>query len=242
VPVPVLPISDGNGNLVDRESESIAPYMAHPTDEEDRQAFVSYMRARSVLTDLPKFSPATKFTLTAEELRLLLKLVLNPNLNAIKTTRGMLVGEMLVCNLICARDHPDLVGVKRTVYAFSGAKRSERSLLDMWIKFHSVAHLWASARYWDGQQTFFSVSEKTNISWVKDPAARLQFLAIAEVFRRMGEDTYAHGQRRRGRPLLDPHETWKVPSDLILPAATIELPEAIPDLLLKKLKKYRAPR
>src|SRR5438105_4485067 len=107
--MPFLSISDGNGNLIDEQGETIAPVMAHPTDENARQAFLSYMRAQSVLADLPQYAPTQKFTLTAEELRALLKLVLNPQLTAAKTARGMLVGEMLVCNLICSRIHPGLV-------------------------------------------------------------------------------------------------------------------------------------
>jgi len=81
-----------------------------------------------------------------------------------------------------------------------------------------------------------------DIAWIKDPTARLQFLAVAEALRAMGESTYARGQRRKGGPLLDPQETWKVPADLSLPPVTLELPDVMPEFLLKSLKKYRAPR
>src|SRR5262249_20037643 len=131
---------------------------------------------------------------------------------------------------------------KRTIYAFSNRRLSERSLMERWVKFRPVAHLWASARYWDGRGVFFSTSKDVNVDWVKNPAARLQFLAVAENLRSMGESTYAHGQRRRGKPLLDPEETWKVPPDLALPSVSLVLPAALPDLLIQRLRSYRPPR
>lgn len=240
--MPFLPISDGDGTLTDQESENIAPFMAHPGDEKARETFVSYMRARSVLVSLPHLPATTKFTFTAADLRILLELTLNPKLDVLKSYQGMLIGEMLVCNLICARDHPGLMGIKRTIYAFSNRRLSERSLMERWVKFRPVAHLWASARYWDGRGVFFSTSKDVNVDWVKNPVARLQFLAVAEILRSMGENTYAHGQRRRGKPLLDPEETWKVPPDLALPSVSLALPTALPDLLLQRLRSYRPPR
>lgn len=42
-------------------------------------------------------------------------------------------------------------------------------------------------------------------------------LAEAEALRRLGEKRYAHGQKARGKPFLDPEQMWRVPEGFDLP-------------------------
>jgi hypothetical protein len=235
--VPYLPISDGKGTLIDQESEGIAPFMAHPINEDGRERFNAIMRARTLLPVL-RASPQNRLVaLRAGELRALIELALAGRPETMDYRLGELASDILVFNLVCAKDHPQLVGVKRCIFALSTAKMSERSLMTRWTVYRSVAHLWAAVWLWNGSSPWYS-KDDIDVTWVKDQSARLQFLAMAEQLRLMGENTFAHGQRSRSQPILNPSETWKVPPDLILPAVTVKF-QPIPAPLLARLKKYR---
>ena len=92
-----------------------------------------------------------------------------------------------------------------------GAK--ERSLQQIWQKYQSVAHLWATYHI----DRMFPKSNDHLIC----------FLAVAEHIRQLGEE---HRPERSKEPLLDPRVTWKVAPELSLPTVTfdwscIKLPE-----------------
>lgn len=183
-----------------------------------------------------------RYALTAGDLRTLLDLALHPQPDVFKARPFFSVADILIINLICARHQPALIGVKRAISTLSSDRRGNRTLLGFWGDYQSVAHLWASALHWSGKSTFSWESELDR-EWIKDPAGKLRFLAMAEAFRTMGENTYAHGQKRRRNPspLLDPSQSWRVPEDIALPSVSIDLPEP-QEGLVKALKAYSPSR
>jgi hypothetical protein len=100
----------------------------------------------------------------------------------------------------------------------TGASRA--SLIKIWSEYSPVAHLWAANAVGPHLSTL--------------SGSRLaEFLSRAERFRAMGE---AHKPARSKEPLLDPRETWTVPSRFILPEVPIDLPS--PDMLREAMSAW----
>jgi hypothetical protein len=112
----------------------------------------------------------------------------------------------------------------------------------------SVAHLWAAVRAAkqaaekkeDGSICDISDLLKTSIllSPRAVPDRLLKFLSFAEYFRRMGTTIIPHS---RTAPLLNPGETWQVPSTVQLAVLEME-PPSLEDWAIKILDNYQAPK
>jgi hypothetical protein len=92
-----------------------------------------------------------------------------------------------------------------------GASRAY--LAQIWTDYSPAAHLWAAK----------SIAPDL---WGQSGMGLATFLSLADRLRAMGE---AHKAQKSKGPLLDPRETWTVPSRFILPEVTVDLPT--PDML-----------
>jgi hypothetical protein len=134
----------------------------------------------------------------------------------------MIAHGILAINLMCAEHHPELLGYRRAG-RFSGHSLS--TVKRAWSRFAPVSHLLLAGSFnpHDGEQ-----DER---EWF------LQYLAYAEAVRLLGESVFAHGQAA-GSPLLNPDETWKCPSAIVLPSADVSFPP-LNERMLTKLRNVR---
>ncbi len=92
---------------------------------------------------------------------------------------------------------------------------NESRIKRMWRKCRPVASLWAAA-------IFLGKEELKVEELAADDLP--EFLAVAEDFRRFGEGLI---DRRTKKPALPEGETWRVPSELALPAKDLTMPALI---------------
>lgn len=138
--------------------------------------------------------------------------------------RGIAAGDVLRFIASYAEHPPEKpVGVNKAVTMVAERMRQSRypsgkqvscgrsTIYDAWAKYKSVAHLWAAYRCWI--EDFESGSILT--PW--EPNGLLNFLSLAEGFRKNCEMIFAFSQRHKAEPILNPAETWQLPTDLHLP-------------------------
>ena len=135
--------------------------------------------------------------------------------------RPMMAALTLAYVLGCAeareKAEPATLEHARRMIATAGGTRASlpgvaRSyLINLWRDFSPAVHLWAI-------KLLFPELWKNSSC---NGAALAEFLAYAEELRRRGE---THRPPRSRSPLLDPSESWLVPSRFDLPAITLELP------------------
>ncbi len=119
----------------------------------------------------------------------------------------------------------------------NGAK-SGRRIRQAWERYRPATPLWAAFLAWH------AAPRRERPGYAPDFFAPFQlenlptFLAIAEVYRRLGIKLYAHG---RTEPILDPAETWQPPPDLQLPNVRVTIP-SLEDWEAKTVEEYQVER
>jgi len=159
---------------------------------------------------------------------------------------GLTVGRILFRVIELGCFFPDssinkacfLVAQEKTQNPFWRGPRSERRIREAWEQYKPAAPLWAAALVGALiQQENLPGNGPDFISSVF-PQGLADFLALAELFRRVGLWLRPHGQTY---PILDSTETWQIPMDLQLPEVLMTF-DPLEDWILTALKAYRAPR
>lgn len=212
--MPVLKISDGQGDLLDG---FCAPM----------PAFEAFLRiwVLTHLPDEPDLSVAKEVVLTRtarsmkQDLKATLRLdLLERILKDQQDVRHRLTAYFIMAvNLACSVHHPELVGYRRAGLATG---RSLSTVRRAWRRFSPVAHLLVAPSFHphDGVQA--------SKDWL------LEMLAYGEEIRRHGENLIPHGQ---DKPLLDPAKTWTCPPDLVLPSVHLQI-EPLSENILRSLR------
>ena len=155
-------------------------------------------------------------------------------------------GDILLFLLRCAQHHPEYMSVERAVFLMQRVYRDfadrngnpancgASTIKNAWAAHRPAAHLCAAFR-------MFLEEGKLSDDFVTDPQALLEFLAVSEHFRDLGQSFFASRQEVRHGPILDPSTTWRCPR---FPELTrIEFEAApLPKGTLEYLEKYSRTR
>jgi hypothetical protein len=234
--MPILELTDGNGNGLVIGPLKVLATMLHPESEDRRKMWMA-----SVMLEVAaqrKVEPPN----TPMEILDMIHRSSGPR--SIKRTAvlnfncGRLAGEVLLSVLSSAEYEPRHATVRKALALVgrhivrnwpAGSPASPSSLKAIWKKFKPVAHLWAAARY-ELEMHRREASELLEY-WML-PDRFLRFLAVAEKLRVMGENHRPLGGRNNSsvldRHVLNPDVTWKFPSDLELPEVTVRMPRPTP--------------
>lgn len=126
---------------------------------------------------------------------------------------GPAAGQILWLTLCLSRHFPNRASVNSAVKILEARAGSQNktgggtTYRKAWSKFKSVAHFWG-AFCPHGPDKFISIFK---------PDTLATFLATAELLRRDGEAWFARGQKKHGKPLLDPETTVHLPANINLP-------------------------
>ncbi len=244
-PALILNISDGHGNLVCDASFRVLATMFHPNDSEARRLYVETMVALTLL-EVSQEVPKSQLVRAAEYAR-------NAEAQIEKATDsayGMAVaGDLLLLVINAALVAPEHATLARAIRVWTedqangrtpeGCKvaASPRSVKEAWSRFKLVAHLCAAWRISNDQ-----VPGSEQLSPASNDTLP-NFLAAAEMFRIFGEAHHAPSGRKGTKlyrdSLLDPDETWKVPSDLVLPELQLKIPP-LTEFAQQSFRDYRA--
>jgi hypothetical protein len=112
-------------------------------------------------------------------------------------------------------------------------RTSKRQVFRDWQQHKTTAHLWIAWNIWAKQTE--AVSPNADAISPSKRHSLPVFLAVAEVFRRVGLHLLPQGQKFA---VLDPSETWQPPPDILLP--DIEITLLLDDNSLDRLRDYRA--
>lgn len=262
---PTLDITDGRGGLRPLAEATVMALMLHPDNEQMRHEFLAKWHTR-ILAKVG--SSLEQRGYSAEEIdrewptilsrgadrhgilprSLVQALDTAPSREALEarirdsTARGVVIGEMLLTIITCARHHPAHVSVRKAIYLIRRALKdgrikpgavpgtSDAFLLREWKRLNPVAHLWAAA---------INVSEGPDLEDCSTLTVDREFLARAEALRLLGEQCFGRGQRRKHGPVLDPSKTWRMPRDLELPRVRLKT-QPLPERALAWLAEYHA--
>jgi hypothetical protein len=171
------------------------------------------------------------------------------DLAAARGAYGMVVaGDLLMMIASAAEYCPEHASLARAVRVLcedqakgrthEGRKvpASPRAVIAAWVRFKPVAHFCAAL----GLHT--DLGEQSGID-PSDPLKLPNFLAVADAFRMFGEQHHPPAGRFMSRPsestTLDPETTWRLPSELRLPAIVLRVPR--PTAFAESIyKEYRA--
>ena len=221
--MPDLPIADGDGSLLPFASLYLLAHMAFPQDRDARNALIVWNH-----TDQQQRESAehTVSSLPWGAVRVLMNAPLPPDMfrdfgKAI--IRGSRAGFIFVTLSLQAKQSSQEASVNRAVKT-SGkllgdlkgcdnvplefCANGHRKLWDDWTEYRSVAHLWAA---------YLKMTKRKKDQPKYDPFSRSnieQFLRGAEYLRAWGEWYTVRGQQHHHGPVLDPKNTWRVPSNL----------------------------
>src|SRR5262245_38843664 len=206
--VPVLPISDGDGNFLPTALSCLSAVMKNPQGGDAVESAVRSAVSRALGSALSLRPPQEMVLISAGELAALMDPTIRGSApDDTLPEAGILALYVLTVNVMCAEHRPGFVSVQRAASTLS--EKSRTTVLRAWKAFGRVSHLWAAIPY------------KPFSPDLPDWRAHLrEFLAHAEWLRKRSESVYAHGQRV---PLLDPVQTWKCPPDIELPAVEPEI-------------------
>ncbi|HVT19728.1 MAG TPA: hypothetical protein VHQ90_26530 [Thermoanaerobaculia bacterium] len=241
--MPVLPITDENGELHLFAPTEVLAVMLHPNDEPRRDDFRVWGLAHNIL-NMEDEEKRTKVLQASAELLVSTLFRLPDQLTFLRRTikyagSSWVAGEMLLFMLSAALHHPQHEsGPTQAVYTMSRTHRGRtfggeaaavkaRTLWKAWSRFKSAAHLVAVRQIalQDQQEMTPDLMEMITRLLIEDLPV---FLATSEGLRQLGE-------RHR---ILDGRETWRVPDNLDLPPAKIEVPP-LPASALEVLASYR---
>lgn len=245
--MPVLRISNGEGQLTEDAGSEILSAMLAPDDEDFR------VRHRVVTDCFALFADAiergeTSVPIPTATFGLILESPTLEELQAAALRRfsyGELAGFVLGLVVICAEQYPKHASLSRAVEALetvalkggtmpdgSPLPRSRAFLLKQWSVFKPVAHLYAAyeAVVWGKMHPLEVFQDETVV----------HLLAASEHFRRKGESLVVK-HRSSEETLLTPGEAWMPPPDLQIPEIRLE-DTRIPDEVLEAMKNYRAPK
>ncbi len=142
--------------------------------------------------------------------------------------RGVAAGYVLVLTLVKAEAGEKRTGVNAALSDLQPALEKRlgwgngggiSELKAAWRDFRPTAHLWA-------RQSMGPMGELCD-----DLPLFLEWIAGAEDLRRRGE---AFRPPKAKPPVLDPGTTWRMPDELVLPSATLELPSV--DTIISKIE------
>jgi hypothetical protein len=254
--MPVLDISDGQGNLTRMANIEVFGRMLFPHGGEEHEQFNTWAFI-GALAELPEDAyegPLPK--------RFLQTIVKAPSYESVvvgikgaRQAAGQAAGAILWFVLSCKHNYPDQKpslnkawDVLSIAWSRSNTRKasSVSSLKRSWTEFKTVAHLWAAFEIFastklpaggrDEMQTYghlLTSREEGNLF--------LSFLSIADSVARQAGEIVPHGQKK---PLLSMHELWVPPADLLerSPSKGVEIvPTALPSDQEEILKSRRAP-
>lgn len=249
---PTLDISDGAGGIDIFAPFTVMATMVYPADGAARHAAIATQKVKAAarLEALQEsgshlifppveclvrewLEPHGGFSSLANERHL-------PTLREAFTTHvltsGISVGRLLwwLTALSQIKGEPSL---GKAIYLLQKSKPigrrtkiSRRQLIRDWQQYRTTAHLWTAFSIWN-----VSEGEVAQSISFANPYTLPRFLALAEIFRRIGLHTFPHGEEA---PVLAPHATWQPPPDLFLPDTEITL--SIDNDHLAFLEAYRA--
>lgn len=125
-----------------------------------------------------------------------------------RTVPGVMAGEILLFTLCLAVHAPYLASVNKAVKLVSrrnenrGWPKQRSQIMSNWSEFKPVAHLWAAYVYQDRDYLEFAP--------IFDPDEVAKFVLLAEQLRLDGERHFAHGQKKRAKPLLEPDLMFRI--------------------------------
>ncbi|NJL26399.1 MAG: hypothetical protein HC897_00300 [Thermoanaerobaculia bacterium] len=266
---PPLDVFDNRGNLDPMVGFKVFAVMTHPSDEDKRREVIAKAWLNSAIEEVPKslesaglddedvddglgFIIAGTDQYSGMMSRDVLEAILTgPSIDAAlkqmnaNAFDGAVAGDMLLFMLSCSIHNPEHMSFRKAAFIVSrtimgskdqagnGQNCGESTMKMAWGRFKTVAHLWAAYRLWELD------CEKDPRCSPFEPEGLITFLAMAEELRRFGTSSFAHSQKEKNRPILDPATTWRTPSRLILPSVTFSC-DPLPPEVLKQLRKYRA--
>jgi hypothetical protein len=243
--VPVLEITDEDGQLHLFAPSEVLAAMLYPGDERRRNEFRAWGLAYNILALEDEEKRKEMLKLFAELLIPALFQLPDPDTYRKKTIKyagsSWVAGEMLMFMLSAAVHHSEYQGgptpavytLTRTLEGsrtFGGqtAATKKRTLWKAWGRFKRAAHLIAARQITlQGHQELTPELSAVMMGTLFMPELPA-FLAVAEGLRQLGE-------RHR---ILNPGKTWRTPDNLALPAAQIEIPP-LPASALEVLATYR---
>lgn len=239
---PVLEITDGRGLLLTTAPVIVLATMCHPENPEARARFVESTAAKVLLDNGARLS--RKRTYQAAQLAAKFESVAD---NGAESGYGIAVAGDLLSLIVRASLHsPKDASLERAVRLWAADQArgttgdgcrvaaSRRSILAAWTKFKPVAHMCAALR----------LSQRGLPGCNPAILAEMPvFLAVAETFRLLGVSHHPPAGRTGSKPAinstLDPETTWRMPSDLVLPKAKLDVPP-LTEYANEILKDYRA--
>lgn len=237
--MPVLDISDESGAISANAAVLVQATMAHPKDKLQRLQYLAVLIARACIENPKSHFPRSLIPVLMDA---------PPGKKILETVAqtgnsGDMAAEVLSRVLRCSVHHPKHASVLKAVEVVSklrqrekrrGAKLSASSakILREWKEYKSVAHLWLTLAAFRQQKAPNPLDPRNELL--------IPFLGMSEALRMQGEGVFAHGQRARGKPVLDPSRTWRTPDNLPLPETPLS-PEPLSANELAILEAYRAP-
>jgi hypothetical protein len=247
--MPILDISDGKGKLIPAAALAMFGAMAHPSDEDARDAFMMSAFFGTGWAEMlglerlpvPAFVARTLSQAAASDVTIkktfgspagsMAGLVLALALSAEKSLPGRgsaRLAQFIAAKVLAKRNaEPDR---KRRVKAkdLKGFPASDTAIENAWREFKSAAHLWAAMNDWQASDHGPEMSPRR-------PEGLLRFLARAEFYRREAEALRPHP----GKPLYADGELWRAPADIALPQASVEI-APLSGQMLSEAEKYEA--
>lgn len=234
--MPILPILDESGRLLrgNRAGIIVLATMLYPSDEERRDAHVAAVLQESIMTDDPDGSVPGKIA------GLTFKFGGRAGIEKVSRrqfAQGLVAGETLLCAAqlaAFASDHTSLRKAQHIVKEFRVVRKfgarlsiptSITRLESAWMKFKSVAHLWAAFIPWWVEADDSEVLQDERVA---------DLLADAKWFAAVGMN---HIPKHARRPLLDAREIWKIPDSPDIPNVTLE-PPRMSETELSSLREY----
>jgi hypothetical protein len=249
---PVLPLTDGKGNLRIDSAFSTFATMLYPDDAEARKSYVAMntlrlmgrledwivdqlIREYAELEGQEEAIRTLVWTQIGEEYGLSFKslspLLAFPAVSTLHEDGGLngfwgsVVGDVLIFIVGSLSDYPEHASVRKATYFVSKDLIGGRDRRGRPVPqgLPQVKAAWRRFRHVAHLWASYN-------HWLNDrdrdpewsPAKETNFLAVAEYFRRCGESHYSHGQEVSHGPVLNPAKTWRPPKDLALPEVNLE--------------------
>lgn len=258
--MPILKISDGEGNIPTQALLNLPAVMLFPENETARKQYVA-AAALDLLKNHRRPEQDSHFPVTP--LKILELISEGPNRDELnqrvdeRIGQGRVAANILRVVLSLSRFAPAHATVRKAirvvgVHLAREEKKIRRpipaspaTLKSVWTRFKPVSHLWAAVppdfvEYARGARVFSNPLNSRDVDAVIDHV--LKFLALAEKIRLRGENHFALGGRTNSSahktPTLDPDTTWKAPLDLVLPAVEDGIGR-LPDWVMEELKRYK---
>ncbi len=213
----ILPITDGNGKLLNNASFVTIATMLFPNDEKKRESFLAAKEAEIVIEEKRYFKSTEGFH---EWLESVLQAPAPDKLKGILESQAKkceVAGNILLYILNTAAHESQHASVRKAVYILGlqyarSRSGSPRWINTTWSEFKPVAHLCAALNFWLGDlKSREDYDLGTELGLPK-------FLALAEGFRKEGESHYPPVKHQRNPvSTLPTPKMWSVPPDFVLP-------------------------